>query len=224
MNLRLRRWASAFLILALAGCVADAEPESGDESEEELITADPRAALRTSSFALSQKAIAPASAPYIAHGDYVAANVTFAPIEALRRDVERSLGGQLKNRGEAHVTTLTPAETGVLRKKLSMAEIERIVAARGLQRARIEPQCVGVGSKGRDHTFFLVVGSPELVAVRGALADAYVAKGGARADFEPTAFFPHVTLGFTKRDLHESDGIKKNVASCPAPRGLRVVE
>jgi hypothetical protein len=214
------------LLLSLAFLAAACGAGSGAgeiaESDEAELVSDPRAALQTASFSISGRAVQPSSASFVAHPDYVAANVPPSPISALRKAVESTLRGTLKNRGEAHVTTITPPEMSVLERRLSADEIQKIAVDAGVQRAALTPRCVGMGEKGKDRTFFLVVDSSDLVAVRRALSARYVAKGGARGDFDPEAFFPHVTLGFTKRDLFEQDGVVKSVASCPRPAGLDV--
>lgn len=47
--------------------------------------------------------------------------------------------------------------------------------------------------------------------VRPARVVDYVAKGGDPGDWDPTWFFPHITLGFTHADLHEHQGVLKNI-------------
>jgi len=42
----------------------------------------------------------------------------------------------------------------------------------------------------------------------------FISKGGEPVKFLPAKYFPHITLGFTKRDLHESDDVKKDRNSC----------
>jgi hypothetical protein len=185
--------------------------------------ADPRAAMKTAHYQLSSGKVQPSAAPSVSHPDYVAANVPFAPIATLRKSLETTLAGTLKNRGEAHVTTITPDEMRILRRKLAASDIQSIASHAGIQHAVITPRCVGLGESGKDRTFFLVVESRDLLAVRHALADAYVAKGGSQHDFVADSFYPHVTLGFTSRDLFESDGVVKSAASCPNPTGLTVL-
>jgi 2'-5' RNA ligase len=211
--------ACCFAVL-LSGCAAETSDPGADDGAESEIVADPRAALRTASFSISKGGIQPTGARFVAHPDFLAANVPLGPVSALRTALESKLAGALKNRGEAHVTTITPPEMGVLKRKLSMSEVQTIAA--GIQSAALTPRCVGMGESGRDRTFYLVVESSDLLAVRRAVAARYVEKGGARGDFDAEDFLPHVTLGFTKRDLFEQDGVVKSVASCPNPTGLAV--
>ena len=62
-----------------------------------------------------------------------------------------------------------------------------------------------------EETFFLIVESKNLRIIREEIYKRFVSKGGNQKDFDPHWFFPHITIGFTKRDLHESDGILKNL-------------
>jgi len=203
--------ASLLLATLLAGCTVEHAP-----------VANPRAKLQTARFEVAKSALQPAKAAFVSHADYLAANVPVGPATALRAALEAVLDGPLKNRGEAHVTTITPGEMGKLGGKLSNREIEDISVRSGVQRAVLTPKCVGMGETSSSKTFYLVVESSDLLAVRSAVAAAFVAKGGDRGAFDPQAFHPHVTLGFTKRDLHESDGVVKSTASCPNPAGLVV--
>lgn len=66
-------------------------------------------------------------------------------------------------------------------------------------------------------TVYLVVQSPDLVERRKALRNQFERNGGRTGDFDADRFFPHITVGFTGRDLHESDGVIKNNDSCVAP-------
>ena len=219
----MRTFSAILFCAALAGCSFDPSgPDDFDETESDLVS-DPKAALKAAKFRLGGADVQPAKATFVSHPDYLAANVPLQPIAALRTAVESTLAGKLKNRGEAHVTTLTPAEFGILKRKLSGSEIDAMALRAGVQTAKLSVKCVGMGEKGKDRTFYVVVDSTDLVAVRKALATAYVAKGGRPSDFDAANFFPHVTLGFTKRDLFESDGVTKSVASCPNPKGIEVL-
>lgn len=75
------------------------------------------------------------------------------------------------------------------------------------------------GRKGKKEikTYFLVVGSPALLAIRKKISKLFVEKGGQAKDFVADNFFPHVTIGFTQRDLFESDGVVKDATSCILP-------
>ena len=77
---------------------------------------------------------------------------------------------------------------------------------------------MGKGAKDLDganeKTYFVVVKSDGLLELRTKIQKAFVAAGGSAADFLPENFYPHITLGYTKRDLHYEEGIRKDDSSC----------
>lgn len=132
--------------------------------------------------------------------------------------MEVHIGRKLKHRGEAHITVITPPEfDALLDGVIPMHAIEAEVDA-ALTRASFEPVCVGRGRVSDAgeilETYYLVVQSEELLAIRAQIFRAYRRAGGEPSLFDPNAYYPHVTLGFTVRDLHESDGVRKGHNSC----------
>ncbi|MCB0366331.1 MAG: hypothetical protein H6624_06080 [Bdellovibrionaceae bacterium] len=165
--------------------------------------------------------------PHVGSTPYLAMNVRFAPVDEFKSQVESQLNIALKSRGEAHVTVITPPEfQKVLRHHLTIGEINRIALELDIQAADLELVCLGRGEKLEPRqllsTYFLVVKSQKLLEIREKILEQYVAKGGQAEDFDPEAYHPHVTLGFSKRDLHSSDGVTKNADSCIAD--LKIVE
>lgn len=184
----------------------------------------------TSALALDPAIHDTAGRPFVPHGgpgafgSYLAMDLPFAPVDRLRRTLERRLGAPLEHRGEAHVTVITPPEYDrFLRPHLRIEEIDRIALEAGIQGARFTVRCLGRGRAGivregrpvTAATYFLVIESEDLLAIRRAVARALAARGG--AGFEAERFEPHVTVGFSHRDLHESDGVSKGPESCWAP-------
>src|SRR4051812_31607633 len=51
--------------------------------------------------------------------DYIALPLLYPPAERLRQNLEKELSAALLNRGEAHITVVTPPELKVLAKILS---------------------------------------------------------------------------------------------------------
>jgi 2'-5' RNA ligase len=165
--------------------------------------------------------------PHIGAGDfdnYLAMNLPFAPVQNLREQLERLLGKTgttpLKHRGEAHITVITPPEYAkVLSKVLSMNDVNRIADSLHIQRAKFDVLCVGraqIALDGRpEQTYFVVVQSADLLAIRRAVFKRYVERGGEPSLFDPTHFYPHITIGFSKRDLHEEgDNVRKGQQCC----------
>lgn len=163
---------------------------------------------------------------FIAHAgpgeydSYLSLNLPFSPAEELRLDVERVTSTGLKHRGEAHVTVVTPVEFwNVLRPQgMTIQEIDQMAMDGRLQQSELEAVCLGrgqleIGDK-LESTYYVVVKSRDLVALRKRIQERFEALGGAVGAFNAEAFYPHITLGYTARDLHESDGIIKNEESC----------
>jgi 2'-5' RNA ligase len=142
-------------------------------------------------------------------------SINFPPVQELYLDFKRSYRKKLKNRGEAHVTTITPVEYfQVLKDKVSIEEINDIALDHRIQESDLNIICLGSGHKGNLDTFFVVVESQNLLKIRKAVDELFEARGGNPRAFSPEDFYPHITLGFNKRDLHESDGVIKDGSSC----------
>lgn len=159
------------------------------------------------------------------HPDYLVMATPYAPTRELLSGLETRLGRKLQDRGESHVTVITPPEFAVLSKRLAIGDIEEIASEESLQTSRLKAVCVGGGRAMVDgvseETFFLVVQSVDLVHIRRLIAGAYFANGGSVEDFDPEHYYPHVTLGFTKTDLHESQGVIKSEESCRFPVAIK---
>lgn len=156
------------------------------------------------------------------YDSYLAMNLPFGPAADLRRAIEERFGDKLDHRGEAHVTVVTPTEfSGVLSAVLSMEEIDTWAREARLQRAKLTPLCLGrarLRIKERlESAYFLVLDAPELVRLRERIFARFVERGGEPSRFDPRLFYPHVTLGYTVRDLHFEDGLRKGVNACIAP-------
>jgi hypothetical protein len=153
-------------------------------------------------------------------GSWLQMSVPYAPARKLTEEIEKVTGTKLKNRGEAHITVVTPVEYWNVLKPagLMMSEINQVALSAKIQSARFEVICVGRGSKllenKQEYTYFVVVQSVDLVEIRKEIKKLFLAKGGRSQDFDAERYYPHITLGFTQRDLHESDGIIKDRKSC----------
>jgi 2'-5' RNA ligase len=152
----------------------------------------------------------------------LAMNVLYAPVKSLHSQLEASLGKKLdyfklwNPEGEAHITVVTPVEFfNVLKAKLSMKEINAIAERYDIQEARMSILGLGSGKawiEGKEEeTYFLIVDSAGLRNIRQQIWYEFTRRGGDAGAFDPTWFFPHITIGYTKRDLHEADGILKNL-------------
>lgn len=150
---------------------------------------------------------------------YLTMQVHYSPIINLFEHLKVKTGLSLITRGEAHITVITPIEFyDILAKNVSMNEINTIAQEEKIQASAFDIICLGQGSVKLDEklesTFFIVVNSPALLKIRKKIKKLYVQKGGDPSSFKVEHFYPHITLGFSKRDLHESDGIIKDKKSC----------
>lgn len=145
---------------------------------------------------------------------YLSIDLPYTAFEKIRKDLESSLGKSLQHRGEAHITVITPPEMKILRKKISGKEIQALAERMDLQKSAYQLLCVGKGQSKEDATYYAVIESDRLFQIRKAVHLLYTSKGGKAGDFNPDQFYPHVTLGFTKKDLHLEDGIIKDASSC----------
>ena len=173
---------------------------------------------------------------FIPQKNYVAMPLPFAPFSDLHRhliarvETEQGLNSKLISRGEAHVTVLTPPEFDQLKSLISIDEINSIANALDIQNSKITPVCLGRGDavvEGKhEQTYYVVVEAPKLLEIRRTIAETFVKRGGSldisaasspassHAAFDAENFYPHVTVGFTKRDLFDQDGVIKSKKSC----------
>ncbi|MFK8032279.1 MAG: 2'-5' RNA ligase family protein [Gammaproteobacteria bacterium] len=223
------------LVVALSGC---AQHHAGDEHCSENDHFDcPRISSElesTGMFFVDQQILDTRSKHFVRHSgegkyeSYLVQNIPFEPLSDLRQKIEEQFDVSLKHRGEAHITVITPPEFERLSSHLSIDEINEL-ASETIQSMTYQPVCLGRGrSRGQPPdegtimtTFFIVVTSRELVALREQIATAYRQAGGTEPAFK-TQYHPHITLGFTHRDLHDSDGVTKDETSCVA--GIGTVE
>lgn len=145
---------------------------------------------------------------------YLSLDLPYAAFEKLRLEVEKNQHVTLQHRGEAHITVVNPVEFTKLKKKISMNEISALAERMELTKAPYHLLCVGKGAVKDDSTYYAVVESDRLFQIRKAIHMLYTSKGGKAEDFSPEQYHPHVTLGFTKKDLHFEDGVIKDASSC----------
>jgi 2'-5' RNA ligase len=158
--------------------------------------------------------------PFVPHvspkfyGTYLVYNVNFAPVNEIKRKIESATGLELIDRGEAHITVLTPPEHDAIKKvipEFSMDEINGYVSS-FIQDIKWEN--MGVGTvKGKNHkdiyseVFFLVVRSEGLRSLRRMIARMYQIPEDV---FDPEIQDFHVTIGYTESDLH---GVAKDATT-----------
>lgn len=160
-------------------------------------------------------------ADFISHAQekspYLAQNVSYSEVKNIKESLEVKIGKKLKSRGEAHITVISPPEYKVLKEKLTMTAIDEIALINKIQDYPFEALCVGKGQLVNDEsveTYFIVVKSKALLELRKKINTTYIQSGGDHTEFDVDVFYPHITLGYTERDLHLLDGVVKNSSSC----------
>lgn len=152
--------------------------------------------------------------------NYLAMTINYEAIKPLFNQLETRVGRELKHRGEAHITVVTPVEYHqILKPYLSIQTINEL--AKGIQNHSFEVVCLGAFEKSvnnkKEQTYYVVVKSDDLMSVRNRIAQTFIKAGGSKKDFKVSAFYPHITVGFSARDLHLSDGAVKDDSSCAYP-------
>ena len=154
---------------------------------------------------------------FLPHEDWLALPVDHKPVNEIRVQLEQFSKTTLKDRGEAHITVLTPPEFAKLKSKLSMSEINKLATELNLTESRWTPICIAEARLQSDPklvTYYIVVRSQELLTIRQNIMKEFLARGGESSQFDPNHFYPHITIGYTERDLHEQDGVIKNTQNC----------
>ena len=152
----------------------------------------------------------------------LALNVVYGPILELRQQISESVGYELdflklwKPNGEAHVTTVTPVEYWrKLRPHLSMERVNQIARSMNIQSAELTIEGIGSAARVKKseecETFFVIVKSEKLLEIRRAVHKEFVKNGGEAESWDPENFFAHITIGYKNSDLHESNGVIKDV-------------
>ena len=154
---------------------------------------------------------------FSSHPDWLGLNISFPPIDSLRKDLEIIRDLKIKTRGEAHVTVLSPPEFKVVEKYIPLKDLEVLAQAMGLQATIITPLCLAEAAnpkKENEVIYFIVVESPGLLEIRREIYRRFVAAGGNPLQLNIMNYYPHITVGFTEHDLYESDGIIKDTRYC----------
>lgn len=154
------------------------------------------------------------------YSTYFTLDLPFAPAKEVYSQLEK-LYPHLKNRGEAHITILTPVEFNCAFKKygVTMEEIKEVIKKDFPGPFQDKILSLGSGSKqmngNLEETFFLITEGLIFFKMREEIAKLLPKN---QTEFKPQKYAPHITIGFTKRDLHESDGIFKNETWSRDPR------
>lgn len=156
---------------------------------------------------------------------YLTMNLPYGPMPELVKQIETREQVSLKTRGEAHITVVTPVEFWHQLKPygISMKQIDQIAKDFKIQSSPFQIICLGRGEAvlaGQpQQTYYVVVKSEALLAIRKNVQELVQDTDSA---FKAESFYSHITIGYTERDLHESDGILKDSNTCIADIELTV--
>lgn len=147
-------------------------------------------------------------------------NINFAPVKSLFEDLDQDLGNSLnkKNaRKEAHITVITPVEYRKILEPagLSIQKINKMAKELNIQQSEFEIICLAKAERFEKSTYYLVVDSQDILNIRRTIFREFTKLGGKPSQWDPELFYPHITVGYSHRDLHlETDGIYKGYNSC----------
>ena len=166
-------------------------------------------------------------APFIPHDNYLVMNIKYKNVDRIYKKLNKYL---LKNkviqkdlikRGEAHITVITPPEyDNILQAYVGINEINKIALKYNIQNSKVKvcgigkgEACIGNGGSKQEKTFFLIMKAKDLINIRWKIFEKYKKNGGMPSHFDPENFTPHITIGFTKQDLFEQNGVYKGMNS-----------
>lgn len=215
------------LLFASACAHTDRTPASDVVAVPALEAALPANKLVRPRYVVGAALARPDLVPYVSHrgrgafANYVAIQLPYEPAAVLKAEVESGFSVQLRSRGEAHLTVITPPEFhDALSSRLTIDEIDAMAVEDGLQRAAFEIECLGQATAlvegRRQSVFYVVLRAPAARAFRGRVEAEFRKRGGLASQFDADSYFPHITIGFTQRDLHFEDGARKDASTCVA--------
>ncbi|KAJ2998617.1 hypothetical protein HDV02_004247 [Globomyces sp. JEL0801] len=153
--------------------------------------------------------------PFTSHVGYSTVDLG-NDINQTRIDLNQIAGLNLTDRGEAHITCITPPEFKILQLiGINQVELDQLAIDHQIQKTRIQPICLGRNRANGKIVYNIVIEkSIEIMNYRRSLAKLYIQKGGNGEYFDPEYFYPHITLGFVGGDVFDSNGVYKGINSC----------
>ena len=155
----------------------------------------------------------PHSAQYTDSGSLIR-NIDYKTVNDIVIQIEQKYKLKLETRGEAHITIMTPPEaTGWFTDHkgvnflISSKELH-VKYYKTIQKTKFKVVCVGrkTNKKGHD-VFYLVVDSKskEILNIRSEIQKELELRAnftGMKTSFNAKAYYPHITIGFVKGDVH----------------------
>lgn len=149
-------------------------------------------------------------------------NVNYNAVKELIPQLEKKYRIELKTRGEAHITVITPPEAQGwftpdrkgINYLIDPIEIHHRYFPT-LQNTDFNILCVGKQENDNGNlVFYLVVQSEELFKVRSDIQRELESRAkftGKKTHFNANNFYPHITIGYVKGDVH---GVSKGKETC----------
>ncbi|GAA5802482.1 hypothetical protein HPULCUR_007947 [Helicostylum pulchrum] len=132
----------------------------------------------------------------------------------------------LINRGESHVTVISPPEFAVLATAgITIEQVNKIARDLKIQSSKVTIVCLGkedvVVADLNKIVYQVIVKVPNLVKIRQKIFQLYIQRGGNSALFDPQSFWPHITVGFTSGDVFLEQGVYKGYNVCYRPISIK---
>lgn len=149
-------------------------------------------------------------------------NVDYKAVNVLIPQIEKHIGKKLVDRGESHITVITPPEgkgwsfsnPEGINALISQEELHRKYFNH-LQKTKFKITCLGERiSENGNHVFYLVVDSPGLFKVREEIGVELKKRSkfaGTKVEFDPQNYYPHITVGYIGGDVHN---VSKGKETC----------
>lgn len=153
-------------------------------------------------------------------------NIDYKSVNDLKLLIESQFKGliqnkKLKDRGEAHITLITPPEgrTGFFPNSVGIdkvlpTDLMLDMYKNTVQDMEFDILCLGMQSNSKGNiVFFLVVESYEVMGLREEI-ESYVQNRDLTIPFRAKgSYYPHITVGYVGGDVH---GVSKGKDSCVA--------
>ena len=149
-------------------------------------------------------------------------NINFEAVNALIPQLNKIHNIELQDRGESHITVITPPEAQGwftpdrkgINYLISSIELHHKYFPI-LQNSKFEIVCVGKRENDQGNiVFYLVLNTPDLLKVRKEIQSELESRAeftGKNTSFEADKWYPHITIGYIGGDVH---GVSKGPETC----------
>ncbi|CEG75211.1 hypothetical protein RMATCC62417_10294 [Rhizopus microsporus] len=174
---------------------------------------------------ISRKILNAKKVPFVEHpagnNSWLGMSVDFKYIKPVFEELN-STAVPLLNRGESHITVVSPPEFAVLASAgVTIEQVNDIARKNKIQSSKLKIVCLGKEdvtiNNIRKIVYQIIVKSDDLVKIRREIFKLYVQKKGNTALFDPESFWPHITVGFTSSDVFIEQGVYKGANVCYRP-------